>query len=259
MAGKGHLPAAQHHDPGARDGVENAVHEPWSRARVLHLLLVATLVFCVPAVVGTLVESRADPQGVPGGLVASQALFVVLIVGLIVLNRRGRTLLAAWVLCGALVINGSEFFALPDLDRSLALYATPIVVAAFLIRPAGAFYILGLSIVDYVVVYARTAGDHPFNWFSLLILGGVAAAAWAAARRAAWLEEGEEMYRRELERAVAELDALELRVAALRAELEGQQPPAAARPAAQLLPGSLAAPAAAGVRLMGAEEPDAGG
>jgi hypothetical protein len=187
-------------------------------------------------------------------------LFVALIVGLVVLNRRGRTLVAAWVLCGTLVVNGSEFFALPELDRTLALYATPIVIAAFLIRPAGAFYIFGLSVADYVVAYARHTGEHPFNWFSLLVLAGVAAATWVAARRTAWLEEGEEMYRRELERAIADLDELEARVAVLRAELEAQRQESPGRRAEGVGPETEPVPHATDVvRLVSSDDRGAAG
>lgn len=259
MAGKGHPPAAPHEDPGARDGVETAVREPWSRARVLHLLLVTTLILCVPATVGTVVEARGAQADLPVTLFVSQALFAGLLVVLVLVNRRGRTLLASWVFCGLLVLNGSEFFALPELDRTLVVYAAPILVAGFLIRPVAAFQVLALSAADYLVAYLRHAGDHPFNWLSLLVLTGLAAASWLAARRAAWFEEGEEMFRVELDRVAADRDELEARVASLRAQLEALRAPASARSNAGRRPeAEYAGPRVRrSLQLMDAEKPGA--
>jgi hypothetical protein len=113
-------------------------------------LLVATLILSIPAALGTLASTQGGPDGAPTGLLATHAVFVLLLLVLLVVNRRGRTTLAAWVFCGALVLNGSEFLALPDLDRALVIYAAPIIVASFLLRPAGAYYIFALSVADYL-------------------------------------------------------------------------------------------------------------
>jgi transposase len=94
----------------------------------------------------------------------------------------------------------------------------------------------------------------------LLVLAGVAAAAWVAARRTAWLEEGEEMYRRELERAIADLDELEARVAVLRAELEAQRQESPGRRAEGVGPETEPVPHATDVvRLVSSDDRGAAG
>lgn len=224
MAGKGHSPAASGADSGDHDPVERGIHERWSRRRLLHLLLVATLVLSVVAVVGTAVETLRTASAFPVWHIVGNLGFLALLALLVLANQKGHTLLASWVFCGALVLNGSEFFPLPELDRTLALYAAPILVAAVLIRPAAAFEVFALSFADYVIAYVRHAATHPFNWVSLLILFGFSVAAWLAARRAAWFEESEEMYRLELDRVVADLDALQDRWAMLITQLESDAP-----------------------------------
>ena len=199
------------------------VRERWSRRRLLHLLLVATLVVSPLTVVLSVAESIGSEGGVEAWRLAADLLFLVLLMALLAANRRGHTMMASWVFCGTLVVNASEFFRLPELDRALVIYAVPIIVAAFLIKPVAAFELLALCVADYLVAYLRHAREVPFNWFSLVVLLGVAWATWLAARRATWFEEADEIHRSELDLAIAEREALEAQVAALRGELDAER------------------------------------
>jgi hypothetical protein len=201
------------------DHLAVSVSERWSRRRLLHLLLVATLVLSLPTIVASFAERVRSQQGLPASLVAGNLIFFCVVALLVVVNGRGYTLLASWVFCAAIVLNGSESFALAQLDRRLVMYAVPVVLAAFLLRPLAAFDMYVLSFADYLVAYWRHAGDAPFNWFAFVVLLGVACLAWLTARRTAWFEQTEDVYRAELDLAVTEREELERQVEALRAEL----------------------------------------
>jgi hypothetical protein len=205
------------------DPVEHHIRERWSRRRLLHWLLVATLALSAPTVALSLVAQEESAGAIPGWLLVGNLLFLGVIVLLVYVNSRGYTLLATWVLCGSIVLNGSEFFALAQLDRRLALYAVPVVLAAFLIHPVAAFEMFALSLADYLLAYVRHAGEAPFNWFTIVVLLGVACMAWLVARRTAWFEENEDACRRELEIAVAQREELERQVQTLRAELSAER------------------------------------
>jgi hypothetical protein len=227
MAGTGLTPAAKEAHHGVGDPVEDGIRERWSRRRLLQLLLAATLITAIVGTIATVVETLGGGSALPVWHIAADLGFMILLAFLAIANRRGHTMLASWVFCGALVLNGSEFFALPELDRTLTLYAAPIMVAAFLIRPVAALEVLVLSIVDYLIAYFRHAAEYSFNWISLLVLCAFALAAWLAARRAAWFEESAEMYRLELDRVVADFDRVEANMAALRVQFEARQAGAA--------------------------------
>jgi hypothetical protein len=194
------------------DRVSAAIRERWSRQRLLHLLLIAGLVLGTPTLALAVVDALDGATACPTARLAGNLAFVIAVAVLIVVNRRGHTVPASWAICGILVLNGSWLFPLPELNTVLAMYATPILVGAFLIKPTAAIYLYALSCADYLVAYLREGRVYPFNWLSLVVLGGVAVAAWLAARRSAWFEESEAMYGSELDRVVAELDLLERRL-----------------------------------------------
>lgn len=194
--------------------VTAAVRERWSRQRFLHLLLVAGLVLGAPTLALTLVDALDEATAFPTARLAGSLAFLIPVAVLIVVNRRGHTLLASWAICGILVLNGSWLFPLPELNTVLAMYATPILVGAFLIKPPAAVYLYALSCADYLVACLHEGRPYMFNWLSLVVLGGVAVVACLASRRSAWFEESEAMYRSELDRVAAELDLLKQRLAA---------------------------------------------
>lgn len=171
----------------------------------------------------SLAEGAGAAPGFLLGRLAGDVVFLAVVGTLIPLNRRGYTTLACWILCAALVLNGSGFFSLSELDRVLVLSVSPILVAAFLIGPNAAFQFLALGVADYLLACARHGGGVPLNWLSLLTLAGITVAIWLVARRAAWFEEAEEMSRLELDRAVLERDELDLSVQTLHAELDAER------------------------------------
>ena len=103
-------------------------------------------------------------------------------------------------------------------------------MGAFLIKPTASVYLYALSCADYLVAYLREGRAYPFNWLSLVVLGGVAVVAWLAARRSAWFEESEAMYRSELDRVVAELDRVQQRLVASPDQQEAPLPSASRTP-----------------------------
>lgn len=153
--------------------VSAAIRKRWSRQRLLHLLLVAGLVLGAPTLVLALVDSLDGATAFPTARLAGRLAFLVAVAALIVVNRRGHTLPASWAICGILVPNGSWLFPLPELNTVPAMYATPILVRAFLIKPTAAVYLYVLSCADYLVAHLREGQAYPFNWLSLVVLGGV--------------------------------------------------------------------------------------
>ncbi len=186
--------------------------------------LVRVILHCVLGLVvlGTLVSALGSP-GIEGALPIDETLVGVLFCGvifiLLVVNRLGFWKTATWGLLTCLVLSGSIFFNLASLDRVFIVSAIPALVAAFLLRPAAAFELAALSAGCYTVVWFRHGQTPGFNWLSLMVLAGVALVSWLAARRVAWLEEADDISRRELDRLADERDVLKGQVRALADEV----------------------------------------
>ena len=112
----------------------------------------------------------------------------------------------------------------------LIVSAVPVAVAAFLLRPRAAFELAGAVRRPLRDGVAAPRTDAQVNLLSLLALAGVALVSYLTARRVEWLEEAEDMYRRELDRLADERDVLKGQVRALADEVEKREASEAAEP-----------------------------
>ena len=190
-----------------------------SKQHLVGLLLLGMLVL---GAAGTLIGAVSSPEvhsPFPLGQTAMGILFCGWIVLLLAVNRLGYWKAATWGALACLVLSGSVFLDLGSHDRVFIVTAVPVVMAAFLLRPRAAFELAALSGGCYVMEWIHHGPTPSLNVLSLLALAGVALVAWLTARRVAWLEEAEDMSRRELDRLADERDVLKGQVRALADEV----------------------------------------
>ncbi len=195
--------------------------------RLMHMALVVGI--AIDLVAGPLVASLLSPR--PGLALALNALLLVVFVGLLVLTRRGRARLAAWLLVILLWLYLSAMLwwfgglRAPSLVTFFAL----VLVAALILGPRGSAVALALSFsVSLAALLAEKAGLLPaapapstlliwvlflINLFAVVILAHLAFAELRRANLSLQAEAGqhrrEEETRRRLEEQLRQSQKLE--------------------------------------------------
>lgn len=105
----------------------------------------------------------------------------VALLGLWAVNRSGRTNLAVRLFIALSLVAPLLTLDALVVDRLLVLFAIPIMVAAFLVRPSGSFAVCALAVFGYTIEYALSDGSIEYNIIGVFVLLFVAILASATA------------------------------------------------------------------------------
>ncbi len=98
-------------------------------------------------------------------------------------NRRGRVRLASYSFLLFILIACVIFFPLTNLDEVLIVFAVPIMIASFVIRPGASFFFAVLSTATYTTMVLTSRTGVEYNYISVPIFFLIALLAWLVASR----------------------------------------------------------------------------
>jgi PAS domain S-box-containing protein len=110
---------------------------------------------------------------------------LVCLLGLFVLNRRGKVRLAAYGALGLMISATTVLMPLDTLNDSLVLYALPIVVSSFVVSPAASLGTAVMVAAAYCLMNLLHQADSPFNCLGVLALFVLSITIWTVAD---WLQ-----------------------------------------------------------------------
>ncbi len=155
------------------------------RGRLLGILLLSTLlaVFLLTAInlfdfSRSLASSEA--AGTPFAVLIDVAI-ILFLVGLLFLNRSGRTRWAGYSFLTLYVVVISSSFGTATLDRVLLTLTIPTLAASFLVSPASSFLFALLSTVSYTLFYLFTSPPQSYSYVSIMGLFMISVVSWLAA------------------------------------------------------------------------------
>ncbi|HZY42295.1 MAG TPA: PAS domain S-box protein [Anaerolineae bacterium] len=105
--------------------------------------------------------------------------------GLFLLNRRGKVRLAAYGALAAVIGITTLLIPLDTLNNSLVLYALPIALSSFVVFPAASLGVAALSISAYMLLNLLQKSGGYFNYLGVLALCLLAVTIWMVAD---WLQ-----------------------------------------------------------------------
>jgi signal transduction histidine kinase len=134
--------------------------------------------------------------------VPSDLVTVLLMVGLLYLNRIGKTRLASYTFL--VIPTLSPIFLFSDVDRVLILYVLPTMAASFLLEPPASFVFSLMATFSYTAAYLLRPLAHDYNYVSIISLFLMALVAWLASSSLERALEESRRHVRELDRRVEE-------------------------------------------------------
>ncbi len=129
--------------------------------------------------------------------------FCAAIVGIWLLNRRGRVTLAAIAQLALLSLGLDIFFLYTQPQRIEVLFVEPVVVAAFILRPSAAFILAGVSAASFAVLNVIHGGERLLELQVGLAYFGIAIVAWLVASTLEWTVKALQRTAADLERDIA--------------------------------------------------------
>ena len=152
------------------------------RGYLLSILIVGALVASLALTIVNLVQFLGEPNSFNLSMLLSDVPASLCLVGLLWLNRRGRSRLASYAFLSILVImlSASIFFSIGALDRVMLLYVMPVLAASFVLGPAGSFVFALLSTLGYTLAYVTSGTTLTYNYVSVIGLFLMALVAWLA-------------------------------------------------------------------------------
>jgi PAS domain S-box-containing protein len=115
--------------------------------------------------------------------VVSDVFSLLVLAGLWRWSQSGHTQSAGYVLLILLVVGSSALLPAAILDRTLVIYAIPIMAASFLIGPGSSFVFAMLSALGYSLAWLAGGSASTYNYVSVLSLLIMALLAWLIAAR----------------------------------------------------------------------------
>lgn len=155
------------------------------RRRILNIILLATLVSVLVALVGIFIDSLTRQDTNPAE--SQLALFGVLLLtfGILGIYRINRRFSGRWAaLFFLLLLTG--VFSITDTPlrlaegRSLFLFTIPIIIASLILVPEASFLFAALS--SGIIAYLGLSIGHPVNIFGIIGFFMVALVSWLSAR-----------------------------------------------------------------------------
>ena len=153
------------------------------REQLFNILLTGLLALGLALTVINVIQWAAAPSPKNMFLVVSDVSLLLAFVGLWGMSRSGHTQWACHGLLILLVIACSTLLPIRDLDRTLIIYAAPIVAASFLIGPDRSFVFALLSALGYSLARLADGNSLTYNYVSVASLFMIALLTWVIAAR----------------------------------------------------------------------------
>lgn len=154
---------------------------PKIRGRLLAVLLLA--IFLLGSLLTILnvitLAMNANPNALQ--FVISDIITLLIVFGLWVLNRSGRTSLAGSGLVLILSIIPPLAFLPKVVDRLLIIFVLPIIISGFVIHPVSVFAFFFLSVASYSFVFFTSDLGLVYNYIGVLILFMTTLFTWLSA------------------------------------------------------------------------------
>ncbi len=157
--------------------------EQRQRGQLLSILLVGLCAFMLALTAINGVQLAVTPSSESVSFVIGDVFSVLVLVGLWRWNRSGHTQSASYMLLALLVIGCSTLLPMNTLDRTLIVYAIPIMAASFLVRPGSSFVFALLSALGYSLAWLADGSASTYNYVSVLSLPLTALLSWLIATR----------------------------------------------------------------------------
>ena len=165
----------------------DVVDDPTARGgrQALAYLILGTLMFAVLFLVVNGIQWLIAPTSRGLARVAANGLSALALVGLLWLSRAGRTRWAGYGYLVAFTMGVSGYFAAPDLERALILYAIPVFAASFLMQPASSVLLAVVATLGYTLAYLAGGSLEPYNAVAIVSLFFLALVTWLVSDRQA--------------------------------------------------------------------------
>ena len=151
--------------------------------QLLTILLAGLLALVLALTAINVIQLAVTPSSENIFFVVGDVFTALALVGLWSLNRGGYTRWASYILLILLVLGCSTLIPMKSLDRTLIIYAVPIMAASFLIGPGSSFVFALLFALGYSLARLADGSLLTYNYISVLTLFMMALLAWLIAAR----------------------------------------------------------------------------